>query len=125
MKSRAALIALLALAAPAQAAALDGHRLSLPWALPFAGMLLSIAMGPLLAPHFWHRHYGKVAGAWALAFMLPLAGVFGTGVAAAGLVHALLAEYIPFIVLLTALFTVSGGIHIRSRWRGTPALNCA
>ncbi|WP_295546589.1 sodium:proton antiporter [uncultured Pseudacidovorax sp.] len=114
-----------ALAAPAlsQAATFDGAALSPLWGLPFAGILLSIALMPLLAPTFWHHHFGKVAAAWALAFLLPFAAVFGPALAGAQVVHALLAEYIPFIVLLTALFTVAGGIHIRGNLHGSPALN--
>jgi Na+/H+ antiporter NhaD/arsenite permease-like protein len=110
-------------AAPAHAASLDGSQLSVLWAVPFVGILLSIAIWPLVGPHFWHHHFGKIAGAWALAFLLPFALVFGPGAAAAGLVHALLAEYIPFILLLTALYTVSGGIYIRGNLHGSPALN--
>ncbi len=109
----------------AQAADLDGSQLSALWGLPFAGILLSIALMPLLVPHFWHHHFGKVAAAWALAFLLPFAAVFGAGMAGANLVHALLAEYIPFIVLLTALFTVSGGIYIKGNLHGSPGLNTA
>ena len=107
----------------AQAAELDGSQLTVAWGVPFAGILLSIALMPLLAPHFWHHHFGKVAAAWALAFLLPFAAVFGVGAAGGNLVHALLAEYIPFIVLLTALFTVSGGIYIRGNLHGSPGLN--
>ncbi|MDO5692460.1 MAG: sodium:proton antiporter [Pseudomonadota bacterium] len=114
---------LLALAAPARAATLDGSQLSLLWAVPFVGILLSIAIWPLAGPMFWHHHFGKIAAAWALAFLLPFAAVFGIAAAGAGLVHALLAEYIPFILLLTALFTVSGGIYIRGNLHGTPLLN--
>jgi Na+/H+ antiporter NhaD/arsenite permease-like protein len=117
------LAALLALAAPAQAATLDGSQLSVLWAVPFAGILLSIAIWPLVAPRMWHHHFGKIAAGWALAFLVPFALLFGPGTAAAGLVHALLAEYIPFILLLTALFTVSGGIYIRGNLHGTPLLN--
>jgi len=109
----------------AQAATLDSSTLTLWWAAPFAGMLLSIALLPLWVPRFWHHHFGKVAAGWSLALLLPMAAVFGPGVALAQLVHALLAEYLPFIVLLTALFTVSGGIHIRGDLRGSPALNTA
>jgi len=112
-------------AAPAQAAALDGSQLSALWAAPFAGLLLSIAVWPLAGPIFWHHHFGKIAAAWALAFMLPFALVAGPGAAAAGVVHALLAEYVPFILLLTALFTVSGGIYVRGNLHGSPGLNCA
>ena len=107
----------------AQAAELDGSQLSGWWGLPFAGILLSIAVMPLIAPDFWHHHFGKVAAAWAMAFLLPFALVFGAGTAASNLVHALLAEYIPFIVLLTALFTVSGGVYIKGNLHGSPGLN--
>ena len=116
---------LLMLGTQAQAASLDGSQLSLAWAVPFVGILLSIAIWPLAGPHFWHHHFGKIAAAWALAFLVPFALVFGAGTAMAGLVHALLAEYIPFILLLTALFTVSGGIYIRGNLHGTPRLNTA
>ena len=49
------------------APALDGAQMGWPWALPFAGILLSIATGPLLFAKFWHAHYGKIAALWALA----------------------------------------------------------
>ena len=104
---------------------MDGATLSALWAVPFAGLLLSIALFPLLAPTFWHHHYGKVAAAWSLAFLLPFWGQFGAYLASHALVHALLAEYVPFIILLTALFAVAGGIHIRGNLHGSPALNTA
>ncbi len=108
-----------------QAAELDGSALSALWGVPFAGLLLSIALMPLLAPIFWHHHFGKVAAGWALAFLLPFAVAFGPGAAGASFVHALVAEYIPFVILLTALFTVAGGIYIRGNLHGSPALNTA
>ncbi|PSJ19106.1 sodium:proton antiporter, partial [Halomonas sp. ND22Bw] len=74
----------------------DGASLSPLWGVPFAGLLLSIALMPLLLPSFWHHHFGKVAAAWALAFLLPFAAVFGPALAGTQLVHAALAEYIPF-----------------------------
>jgi Na+/H+ antiporter NhaD/arsenite permease-like protein len=117
------LTGLLALPGWALAAELDGAQLSAAWGIPFAGVLLSIALMPLLLPQFWHHHYGKVVAAWSLAFLLPFSAVFGAPVAGVNLVHALLAEYIPFIVLLTALFTVSGGIYIRGNLHGSPGLN--
>jgi Na+/H+ antiporter NhaD/arsenite permease-like protein len=121
----ALLVALMCLPQWALAADLDGSQLSVAWGIPFAGILLSIALMPLLVPSFWHHHYGKVTAAWAMAFLLPFVAFFGLGPAAAGLVHALLAEYIPFIVLLTALYTVSGGIYIRGNLHGAPGLNTA
>ncbi len=111
--------------ASAQAAEVDGRSLSMWWGVPFAGLLLSIAVLPLVAPHVWHRHFGKVTALWALAFLLPYGFGFGAGAAAGALVHAAVAEYIPFIILLTALFVVAGGIHIRGNLRGTPGLNTA
>jgi Na+/H+ antiporter NhaD/arsenite permease-like protein len=105
------------------AAEVDGRSLSVWWAAPFIGLLLSIAVMPLLAPRFWHHHFGKVSAAWALAFLLPFGVVFGPGAAAAGMVHAAVAEYIPFIVLLTSLFVIAGGIYIRGNLHGSPGLN--
>ena len=107
----------------ALAADFDGSQLSAWWGVPFAGILLSIAILPLVTPGLWHHHYGKISAAWALSFFIPFAVVFGSSAAGVSLVHALFAEYIPFIVLLTALFTVAGGIHIRGNLHGTPALN--
>jgi Na+/H+ antiporter NhaD/arsenite permease-like protein len=109
----------------AAAAELDGSQLSALWAVPFASLLLSIAVMPLAAPFFWHHHFGKVAAGWSLAFLLPFALVFGPAMAGVNLVHALLAEYIPFMILLTALFTVAGGIYIRGNLHGAPVLNTA
>ncbi len=109
----------------ALAADIDGRQLSPLWGVPFAGILLSIAIMPLVLPQFWHHHYGKVAAAWALAFLLPFAALFGVGQAGVALAHVMLAEYIPFVILLTALFTVSGGIYIRGNLHGSPALNTA
>ena len=117
--------ALAAILAPgmAMAAELSGEGLSAWWGIPFAGLLLSIALCPLLTPQFWHHHYGKTAAAWSLAFLIPCALFFGVPVAAAGAVHAFVAEFIPFIILITALFVVAGGICVRGNLHGTPALN--
>lgn len=106
-----------------QAAELDGSTLSVWWGVPFAGLLLSIALCPLLVPAFWHHHFGKLTLAWALAFLLPCAVLIGPGMAAGGALHALIAEYIPFIILITALFVVAGGICVRGNLHGTPELN--
>ena len=98
-------------------------QLSPMWGLPFAGMLLSIALLPLVTPKFWHAHFGKVAAGWALAFVVPFMAGQGVGATVHVLAHTLLAEYLPFIILLTALFTTAGGIYIRGNLHGSPALN--
>ncbi len=120
-KILAILIAFLPVAA--QAAELDGAQLAVWWGVPFMGLLLSIALGPLLAPTFWHHHFGKITVVWSLAFLIPCALAFGVPTAAAGVVHAFMAEYFPFIILLLALFVVAGGICLRGNLHGTPALN--
>ena len=93
------------------------------WIVPFVGILLSIALMPLIAPHFWHHHFGKVAAFWALAFLVPFALVHGTELALFELLHTALLEYIPFIILLGALFTVAGGVRVTGSLAGTPIVN--
>lgn len=102
---------------------LDGAKLSMAWGIPFAGLLLSIAILPLAANKFWHNHYGKVAAFWAFALLLPLAATHGFGVTLYSVLHAALIEYLPFIVLLFALFTIAGGILVKGDLPGTPAVN--
>ncbi len=129
MTSRAAGVAasclLCAPAFAAEAAPVNGNLLSPIWVLPFVGVLLSIALVPLTAPDFWHRHYGKASAFWALAFVVPFAKQFGIDQAWHAVVHTLLTEYLPFIILLLALFTVAGGIHIRSHVRASAEVNTA
>jgi Na+/H+ antiporter NhaD/arsenite permease-like protein len=110
---------------PAPALAAEGVPLAIWWGIPFVGLLLSIAMMPLVAGHFWHANYGKVAALWGALFIIPYALVFGAGAAWYEVTHVLLLEYIPFIALLLALYTVGGGILLRGRLVGTPATNTA
>lgn len=107
----------------AHAAELNGAELMLPWALPFVGILLSIAVLPLLAHHFWEHHQGKIAAFWGALIVVPLFVLFDTGTATAAIGHAIILEYIPFILLLLALFTVAGGIVLRGNLHGSPAVN--
>nr|WP_313065078.1 sodium:proton antiporter [Paraburkholderia sp. LEh10] len=118
-------VALSAWPLAASAASLDGASLSAWWGVPFAGILMSIAVFPLVAPRLWHHHFGKIAAAWSLAFLVPFAIGFGAPIAFGTLIHALLEEYVPFIVLLTALYTVAGGICLTGNLHGSPRLNTA
>ena len=102
-----------------------GADLSLWWGIPFAGLLLSIAILPLVAHDLWHGHYGKIALAWVLALLVPFTFSFGTDLALHEVAHVVLAEYLPFIVVLFALFTISGGVCIRGQFRATPERNTA
>ena len=124
MRARSLLIGLFGLVpALCFASGLDGSHLNLWWSVPFFGLLLSIALCPLLTPALWHHHFGKIVLGWALAFLLPCAAIFGLGTAASGAAHACIAEYLPFIILVTALFVVAGGIYIKGNLHGTPVLN--
>ncbi|MBY0334299.1 MAG: sodium:proton antiporter [Acetobacteraceae bacterium] len=123
-----AVVPCLVLAAPPAALAattIDPRTLSLVWGLPFVGLLLSIALMPLLAGPLWHHHYGKIAAGWAVLLVLPFAAVFGPEAAAAEIWHVVLQEYIPFIALLLALYTAGGGVLLRGTLVGTPAANTA
>lgn len=104
---------------------IPGKELSVLWAVPFACMLLSIALGPLFLPHFWENHFGKVAIFWALAFLVPCAVLYGFNTALFEGLHSILLDYIPFIVLLFALFTVAGGVRLKGTLVGTPGVNTA
>src|SRR6476469_9512162 len=121
----AALFFIFATTSPADAAALDGAAMGWPWAVPFAALLLCIATGPLLFPHVWHRHYGKIALGWSIIALGALAFFHGLPAAAAALVHAMLADYLSFILLLFTLYVVAGGILVTGNFRGTPLVNTA
>lgn len=107
----------------ASAASMNGAELSIVWAIPFAGILLSIALIPLIAPHLWHHHYGKIAVAWGLTCVIPIFLAFPTDVAVGSVAHAMIGDYVPFILFVGALFIVAGGIHIRSSFVGKPLMN--
>ncbi|MBE9522890.1 MAG: sodium:proton antiporter [Proteobacteria bacterium] len=99
-----------------------GEILSLYSTIPFIGILLSIALLPLFVPGFWHHHFGKVSAFWAIAIAIPLLTAY-KGVALHSFLHILLADYVPFIILLWGLFTISGGILLKGSLRGTPLVN--
>lgn len=119
----------IALAVPALAAeghpTIPGAQLSAIWVIPFACMLLSIAIMPLTLPHFWEHHFGKIAVFWGFAFLVPCMLVYGFGTALYEFLHIILLDYIPFIVLLFALFTVAGGVRLTGSLVGTPVINTA
>jgi Na+/H+ antiporter NhaD/arsenite permease-like protein len=99
-----------------------GEVLPLWSCIPFAGILLSIALFPLIMPDFWHHHFGKISAFWAATLGIPFLIVF-KGDALYEILHIILADYIPFIILLWSLYTVSGGILLRGSLRGTPVVN--
>ena len=113
--------------APAALAAgetqLNGVGLSALWAAPFAGLLLCIAILPLWTPQIWHHHFGKISAFWALAVLGPMAILFGPDLASREFVHTMVAEFIPFLILILALFAVAGGVLVKGNLHGSPLLN--
>lgn len=101
-----------------------GEVLPLWSCIPFALMLLSIALLPLLLPEFWHHHFGKISAFWAASLGIPFLIIY-KGTALYEILHIILADYVPFIILLWSLYTVSGGILLRGTLRGTPIVNAA
>lgn len=91
--------------------------------IPFVGMLLSIAICPLVNGHWWEHNQGKVSAFWSLVFLIPFVIGFGMQETIYELYHSILLDYIPFIILLFGLFCVAGGIVLRGNLRGNPRIN--
>ena len=106
---------------------LDGsaENLAIYWVIPFAGILLSIAAFPLIAPDFWHHNFGKISLFWATSLIIPFVIKEGFQITLYELLHVGLLEYVPFIILLLALFTISGGVQLKGSLVGSPTLNTA
>lgn len=107
----------------AVAAGLPTHELSLWWCVPFIGILLCIALCPLLLPILWHHHTGKIILAWIIMYLGPLSWLYGLNLSYHTILHALIHEYIPFMLLLLALYTISGGIVIKVNMNSSCKLN--
>jgi Na+/H+ antiporter NhaD/arsenite permease-like protein len=106
---------------------LDGsaENLAIYWVIPFVGILLSIAAFPLIAPDFWHHNFGKISLFWATSLIIPFIIKEGFQITLYELLHVGLLEYVPFIILLLALFTISGGVQLKGSLVGSPTLNTA
>ena len=102
---------------------LNGEGLAIFWVIPFVGILLSIAVMPLVAEEFWHHNFGKISLFWATSLILPFLMSQGFEITVYEILHVGLLEYIPFIILLLALFTISGGVRLKGTLVGTPMLN--
>ena len=110
-------------AAEGNAPHLNGADLSIFWVFPFAGILLSIAIFPLVAPDFWHHNFGKISAFWSILLIGPFLLKVGFTITLYELLHVGLLEYVPFIILLLSLFTISGGVQLTGALVGTPIVN--
>ncbi len=100
-----------------------GEVLPLYSVIPFVGMLLSIAIFPLVKPEWWEKHQLGVAIFWSVLFLVPFIIAYGFEETGLQLMETIVLDYIPFIVLLFGLFVVAGGIHIGGTMAGTTANN--
>lgn len=92
------------------------------WAsIPFGLMLLTIAVAPLAAHHWWENNRNKLIVSVALG--LPVAIYLISMHLTHALMHQLLFDYVPFIVLLGALFVITGGINLSGDLAAKPATN--
>ncbi|MBQ8663371.1 MAG: sodium:proton antiporter [Eubacterium sp.] len=99
------------------------HDISLLFSIPFAGMLLSIAVMPLIASEWWEKKQQYMVILWSLLFLIPLAVAFSPGTMVEVLCKVVFEDYITFIILLFGLFCVAGNISIKGNFSGTPKMN--
>jgi len=102
---------------------LQGEELDWLWGIPFVGILLSLAILPLIIPQIWHHHYGKIAFCWALAVIIPMIAYIGFDVALYEVLSTYLHHFLPFIILIFALYSISGGIRLHLSTPCTPLNN--
>ncbi len=93
------------------------------WALPFAGVLISLAVLPMLTPRFWGKHYGKWCMLWLLSLVLALTLKSGWQATLHLVMHALVLDYLPFIVLIGSLYIITSAIHVHTEYQVTPWTN--
>ena len=91
--------------------------------IPFAGLLLCIAVMPLIKGEWWESHQPLVVGFWILLMIVPFAFVYGPGRAAETVLECTVNDYLTFIILLFGLFCVSGNITMEGDFAGSPRIN--
>ena len=96
---------------------------SLPWAIPFGGLLTSLALLPLIAPKFWHHYSKMVLMGWTATFLISAGVIKGLEPCLHMTAYAMIHHYIPFMALITVLFTVGGGIYISMKGKASPLMN--
>ncbi|HAY71961.1 MAG TPA: sodium:proton antiporter [Saprospirales bacterium] len=92
------------------------------WAsIPFVIMLAMIAVGPLTFHHWWENNRNKLIVSLVLG--IPTAVYLIVQGLTEALLHQVFYDYIPFIILLGALFTITGGIHLKGDIQAKPSTN--
>ena len=118
-------IAFFFMAFPMTALAADGaaESISLVYCIPFAGLLLCVAVLPLIKAEWWESHQPHAVVFWSLLFVIPFAIFFGAGEAAEKVLECIVDDYLTFIVLLFGLFCVAGNITLEGDLAGSPRIN--
>ena len=91
--------------------------------IPFAGLLLCIAIFPLIKGEWWDKNKGWAVLLWSLLFVIPFAVKYGAGETAETVLECIVNDYLSFIVLLFGLFCVSGNINLEGDFIGSPRMN--
>ena len=97
--------------------------MNLAFCIPFAGLLLCIAVLPLVKAEWWEAHQPHAIVFWSLLFVLPFAFVYGPGQAFEKVLECIVDDYLTFIILLFGLFCVSGNITLEGDLAGSPRIN--
>jgi Na+/H+ antiporter NhaD/arsenite permease-like protein len=84
-------------------------------------MLLSIALFPLFWNHFWEKNKNKLYVAIVLS--IPVIIYLLLNGFSHQLIHTMVFDYVPFLILLGALFTITGGIHLSGDIAAKPKVN--
>ena len=100
-----------------------GASLSLVYVIPFACMLLCIAIFPLVAGEFWEKNKQWFVILWSLLFLIPFAIKYGMSAMSENLLETIVGDYLTFIVLLFGLFCVAGNITLEGDLVGSPKVN--
>ena len=91
--------------------------------IPFAGLLLCIAVMPLVKGEWWEKHQPIVVLMWIILMIIPFAAVYGAGETVETVLECVINDYLTFIILLFGLFCVSGNITIEGDFAGSPRVN--
>ena len=91
--------------------------------IPFAGLLLCIAVMPLIKPEWWEKNQALAVILWSLLFIIPSVVLNGAGETTETVLDCIVNDYLTFIVLLFGLFCVSGNITLEGNLAGSPGVN--
>ena len=108
---------------PMVALAAELTNVPLWFCIPFACLLLCIAIIPLVKGEWWEKYRPFAVIFWSLLFIIPFAVKYGAGTAAETVLECLVNDYLTFIVLLFGLFCVAGNITVEGSLVGSPRVN--